>query len=131
MLHRHTFLKMQEEDDLIQHILTSECIVARDIAEIYVLKLCTYEDRVYPTSPRIIDQLLPSEVATSPVPEVSMVELTTTVEISPSHNLHVNNKLSLSQLGLLTKLLNHYEKAFAWDYGDMVGLSPKLCTHRI
>lgn len=60
-----------------------------------------------------------------------MVELTITVELSPGHNLHVNNKLSQSQLGLLTKLLNQHEKAFAWDYGDMVGLSPKLCTHRI
>lgn len=110
---------MQEEDDVIQSILTNECIVARDITESSVLKLCTYEECVYPTSPEIIDQLLPSEVATSPILEVSMVELTIIVELSPGHNLHVNNKLSQSQLGLLTNLLNQHEKAFAWDYGDM------------
>ena len=60
-----------------------------------------------------------------------MVELKTTMELSPGHNLYVNNKLSLSQLELLTKLLNRHEKAFAWDYKDMVGLFPKLYTHRI
>ena len=86
--------------------------MARDIVESSILKLCTYEDCVYPKSPKIIDQLLPSEVATSLVLEVSMVELTTTVELSPSHNLHVRNKLSLSQLKLLTKLLNQHENPF-------------------
>lgn len=49
-----------------------------------------------------------------------MVELTTTMELSPGHNLHVNNKLSISKLKLLTKLLNQHEKAFSWDYKDMV-----------
>ena len=105
--------------------------MAKDIAKSFVLKLCTYEDCIYPESAKIIDKLLPSELTTSPVPEVSMVGLKTTVELSPGHNLHINNKLSQSQLGLLTKLLNQHEKAFAWDYGDMVGLSPKLYTHRI
>ena len=105
--------------------------MAKDIAESFVLKLCTYEECFYLASLEIIDQLLPREVATSPIPEVSMVELTTNVELSPGHNLLANNKLSLSQLELLTKLLNQHEKAFIWDYKDMVGLSPKLCTHRI
>ena len=31
----------------------------------------------------------------------------------------------------LTKLLQKHEKDFAWDYGDMKGLSPTLCSHRI
>ena len=79
MLHRQYFLKMQEEDDVVQSILTNECIVARDIVESFVLKLCTYEDCVYPANPEIIEKLLPSEVATSLVLEVSMVELTTTM----------------------------------------------------
>ena len=104
--------------------------MARDIFEIFVLNLCTYEDYVYPKIPKIIDQLLLSEVATSLVPEVSMVELTTIMELSPDHNLHVNNKLSQSQLGLITKLLNQHVKSFDWDYKDMVGLSPKIFTHR-
>lgn len=54
MLHKHSFLKMQEEDYVIQKILTNECIVTRDIAESSILKLCTYEDCVYPASPEII-----------------------------------------------------------------------------
>ena len=31
----------------------------------------------------------------------------------------------------LTKLLEKNEKTFAWDYGDMKGLNPTLCTLRI
>ena len=31
----------------------------------------------------------------------------------------------------LTKLLQKHEKDFAWDYGDMKGLNPTLCTNRI
>ena len=80
--------------------------MAIDIAESSILKLCTYEDYVYSVSPEIIDKLLPSEITTSPVPKVLVVELKTYVELCLGHNLHVNNKLSQSQLGLLTKILN-------------------------
>ena len=31
----------------------------------------------------------------------------------------------------LKEFLQRHEKDFAWDYGDMKGLSPTLCTHRI
>ena len=31
----------------------------------------------------------------------------------------------------LTKLIQRHEKAFAWYYGDMKGLSPTLYNHRI
>ena len=31
----------------------------------------------------------------------------------------------------LIELLQRHEKAFAWDYDDMKGLSPTLCTDRI
>jgi hypothetical protein len=31
----------------------------------------------------------------------------------------------------LTKLLRENKEAFAWDYTDMKGISPDLCTHRI
>lgn len=29
------------------------------------------------------------------------------------------------------KLLHENKESFAWDYTDMKGISPKLCTHRI
>ena len=59
--------------------------MARDIAKSSILKLCTYEDSVYPASLEIIDQLLPSEVVKIPIPKVSMVELTTSINFYPSH----------------------------------------------
>ena len=60
-----------------------------------------------------------------------MIESTTTVELSKGHKLHVNPKLTSTQMEQLKELLQSHEKAFAWDYGDMKGLSPTLCTHRI
>ena len=55
--------------------------MAKDIVESSILKLCTYEDCVYLESLEIYDQLLPSEVGTILVPKVSMIELTTTMEL--------------------------------------------------
>ena len=60
-----------------------------------------------------------------------MIESTTTIELSKNYNLHVITKLTPTQMKQLTELLQRHEKAFAWDYDDMKGLSPTLCTHRI
>ena len=81
--------------------------------------------------PDITHQLLPCELDITLISEASMVNLTTTVELSKGHNLHVNNKLSAQQMIQLIELLQKHEATFAWDYEDMKGLSPTLCTHRI
>jgi len=31
----------------------------------------------------------------------------------------------------LIHLLRKYQEAFAWDYPDMEGIDPQLCTHHI
>ena len=67
----------------------------------------------------------------NPISKAAIIESTTTFELSKGHNLHVNPKLTSTQMEQLTKLLQRHEKAFAWNYGDMKGLSPTLCTHRI
>ena len=50
---------------------------------------------------------------TSPISKAMMVDLTTTVELSKGHNLHVNPKLIPIQMEQLKKLLQRHEKAFA------------------
>eukprot|EP00253_Pinus_taeda_P027115 PITA_27115 len=54
-----------------------------------------------------------------------------TVEIEPGKTLNINPNLTDDQKQQLIKLLKENKEAFAWDYTDMKGISPELCTHRI
>eukprot|EP00253_Pinus_taeda_P020212 PITA_20212 len=54
-----------------------------------------------------------------------------TVEIDPGKTLNINPNLTDDQKQQLMKLLRENREAFAWDYTDMKGISPELCTHRI
>ena len=100
-----------------------------------MLELITYEkcdeNCTLLKESNILHQLLLCELEESPISKSSMIESTTTVEPSQGHNLHINPQLTLTQMEWLTKLLQRHEKAFAWDYGDMKGLSPTLYTDRI
>eukprot|EP00253_Pinus_taeda_P033640 PITA_33640 len=54
-----------------------------------------------------------------------------TVEIKPSKTLNINLNLTDVETQQLTKLLCENKEAFSWDYTNMKGISPELCTHRI
>eukprot|EP00253_Pinus_taeda_P034577 PITA_34577 len=54
-----------------------------------------------------------------------------TVEIEPGKTLNINPNLTDDQKQQLMKLLKENKEAFAWDYTDMKGISPELCTHHI
>lgn len=60
--------------------------------------------------------------------EESMIELTQKVEVSPDKCLNINNKLNQEKNMSLLELLKSHKQTFAWDYHDMKGLYPKLCT---
>jgi hypothetical protein len=53
------------------------------------------------------------------------------VELEPGKTLNINPHLTDAETQQLTKLLQENKEAFAWDYTDMKGISPNLCTHRI
>ena len=55
----------------------------------------------------------------------------TTIEIEPGKTLNINPNLTDDEKQQLMKLLCENKEAFAWDYIDMKGISPELCTHRI
>ena len=44
MLHRQSFLKLQEEDSILESILTNTCVVRKDVSESSMLELITYEE---------------------------------------------------------------------------------------
>ena len=54
-----------------------------------------------------------------------------TVEIEPGKTLNINIDLTVVETQQLMKLLLENKEAFAWDYIDMKGISPELCTHWI
>jgi hypothetical protein len=53
------------------------------------------------------------------------------VEIEPGKTLNINPNLTDAETQQLMKLLLEHKEAFAWDYTNMKGISPELCTHRI
>jgi hypothetical protein len=53
------------------------------------------------------------------------------IEIELGKTLNINPNLTVAETRQLMKLLLGHKEAFAWDYTDMKGISPELCTHRI
>jgi len=94
MLHRQSFLKLQEEDLVLQSILTNTCVVEKDVSESSVLELITYEecDKNYTflKEPKIICPLLPCELEENTIFKATMIDSITTIELTKCHNLHVN-----------------------------------------
>ena len=54
-----------------------------------------------------------------------------TVEIFPGKTLNINNNLEKLQHEKLIKTLQQHSSAYAWEYTDMKGISPKTCIHHI
>ncbi len=56
---------------------------------------------------------------------------TNPIEIESGKFLNVNPNLIAEKNQWLLQLLQKYSKEFTWDYVDMKGIHPNLCTHRI
>ncbi len=54
-----------------------------------------------------------------------------TVEIFPGRTLNINHNLEKLQREKLIKTLQQHSAAYAWEYNDMKGYSPKTCIHHI
>jgi hypothetical protein len=53
------------------------------------------------------------------------------IEIAPERPLNINANLDEQQQQKLIHVLSKYQQAFAWEYSDMKGIDPQLCTHHI
>jgi hypothetical protein len=53
------------------------------------------------------------------------------MEIETGKTLNINPNLTDAETQQLMKLLLENKESFTWDYTDMKGISPELCTHRI
>eukprot|EP00253_Pinus_taeda_P029953 PITA_29953 len=62
---------------------------------------------------------------------VTSVAHSKTVEIEPGKTLNINANLTPEQETKLIHILRKHKNAFAWDYPDIKGIDPQLCTHHI
>ena len=62
---------------------------------------------------------------------VTSVANSKVIQIEPGKTLNINANLTPEQETKLIQLLRKYQEAFYWDYPDMKGIDPQLCTHRI
>eukprot|EP00253_Pinus_taeda_P022646 PITA_22646 len=62
---------------------------------------------------------------------VTFVANSKIVEIEPRKTLNINANLTSEQEMKLIHVLRKYKEAFAWDYPNMKGIDPQLCTHHI
>ena len=66
MLHRQYFIKLQEEDLVIESILNNTCVIDKDVSNSSVLELITYEECdqgcFLPKEPDIVHQFFPCEL---------------------------------------------------------------------
>jgi hypothetical protein len=54
-----------------------------------------------------------------------------TIDINLAKTLKINNKITSQQEQKLLDVLKRNIEAFAWDYKDMKGIHPSICTHHI
>ena len=86
----------------------------------------------------MIEAVFDSELEEDPLKDVhdqtipvTFVANSKVVEIEPGKTLNINANLTSDQETKLVHLLRKYQGAFAWDYPDMKGIDPQLCTHHI
>ena len=86
----------------------------------------------------MIEAAFDSEIEEDPLKDahgqtipVTVVANSKVVEIEPGKTLNINANLTPDQETKLVNLLRKYQGEFAWDYPDMKGIDPQLCTHHI
>jgi hypothetical protein len=111
-------LKDSTEDEIINNFICEPSSVTPEIHnQLTVLLESDNPENVDSGSP----PQMPKTISSKSIP----------VEIKPGKTLNINPHLTDAETKQLTKLLQENKEAFAWDYTDMKGISPDLCTHRI
>eukprot|EP00253_Pinus_taeda_P003383 PITA_03383 len=139
MINNDNFVWLDYEDGETQPILTvRQALTFKDSTEDELISNFIYEpSSVSPEIHNHFTAILKSEsqqnLETENLPQTlaSNSSKSITVEIEPGKTLNINPNLTDDKKQQLMKLLRENKEAFAWDYTDMNGISPELCTHRI
>eukprot|EP00253_Pinus_taeda_P005000 PITA_05000 len=111
--------KNQTEDDAISNFITQTEFTSR--TQCHVIK-ASFDNEVEE------EPLKDAHDHTIPITSVAHSKI---VEIEPGKTLNINANLTQEQETKLIHILIKYKNAFAWDYPDMKGIDPQLCTHHI
>lgn len=86
----------------------------------------------------MLKAILHNEAMEDPLKDVDDQHIQTTVvhnskpfEIEPGKVLNINDSVDSEKQQKLIQVLQKNKGAFAWDYPDMKGIEPQLCTHHI
>ena len=81
---------------------------------------------------------LDNEAQGDPLEELMEQQIPTTivhknivVEIAPGRFMNINANLNDQQQQKLIQILSKYQQVFSWEYPNMKGIDPQLCTHHI
>jgi hypothetical protein len=87
---------------------------------------------------QMLQVVLDCEAQGDPLEDLMEQQIPTTVvhnnksvEIAPGRSLNINANLDEQQQQNLIQVLSKYQQDFAWEYSDMKGIDPQLCTHHI
>eukprot|EP00253_Pinus_taeda_P025855 PITA_25855 len=111
--------KDQTEDDAINNFISETELTSH--TQCHMIK-ATFDNEVEE------EPLKDAHDHTIPVTSVAHSKI---VEIKPGKTLNINADLTLEQETKLIHILTKYKDTFAWDYPDMKGIDPQLCTHHI
>jgi hypothetical protein len=112
-------LKNQLEDDVISSFINNPTIISNPTCQ--MLKVVLDNEAQGDPLEELMEQQIPTTV----------VHNNKSVEIAPGRFLNINANLNEQQQHKLIQILSKYQQAFAWEYPDMKGIDPQLCTHHI
>lgn len=127
MINRGPFMQLHDEDSILNKILINELIQEQQLEEL----VPNIVGLNFPTAIDILHTLLSQEVSSSHFSDINQIDLSIKIEVDLNRCLNINKDLSDTQSGILVDLLKCHKNAFAWDYKDMNGIDPIVCTHRI
>ena len=139
MINNDNFVSIDFDDQLTQPILTiRQASSLKDATEDEVINNFICEpSSVTPETHNQLAALLESdnqENLNSKNPPQTSATISSKIipaKIELGKTLNINPNLTDAETQQLMKLLLENKEAFAWDYTDMKGISPELCTHRI
>jgi Rps23 Pro-64 3,4-dihydroxylase Tpa1-like proline 4-hydroxylase len=73
----------------------------------------------------LLEDLMEQEISTT------IVHNNKSVDIALGKSLNINANLEEKQQQKLIQTLSKYQQDFSWEYSDMKGIYPQLCTHHI
>ena len=113
-------VKQTTKEYLISQFLTNSN-PSLDFRELFILMCVTQQTDTISSSSNTPD-------TNSKIHSDSMIK---EVEIKSGKKLKISSALSDEQIEMIICVLKKYKNTFSWDYSDMKGIHPYLCTQHI